>query len=432
MSASPTPSLESVANQLKVLSTSLPVGSDSVYLKNVLRENFQEPLIFNSTGICDKVYELAKERVIVEQYSQLITTKQITTFSDELKRESEGTTDDKFVSIEKLYQILSRSPQTLRKCFSSAVINKLVMYSGSEEGCVSSQILSDFLVTCCRRSRQVLLVQSVAKATDYITSDEFIDFVMSKISNKLTWVDEKNDFPYYYAVFIERYVFFHLDPLRTGKLLTQVLTSTTLFDDLFEILSDQKRSDEEYEENYRFSWCSLSNFWRVLAQFRKCDESWSGMLCLEECYKIRDGAFTPLFLNRVFATQKTYCGLSFQEMDFRGFVELDVAFRTRDQPASIKWLFRVLDLRDDGYLDRYEIKLMTESMLKNMTFLEGWSNYNADDIVDEIFDMLNPTDQERISLHDVLNSGMAETAFGILIDYTTFLKFESREDEAAS
>ncbi|KAJ1362919.1 Serine/threonine-protein phosphatase 2A regulatory subunit B'' subunit gamma [Parelaphostrongylus tenuis] len=405
MTASPTPRLSVVADELKTLSTSFPEGSNAIRLKNVLREEIRDSTkclpstsAKGSVDICDKVYEAAKQRVIIEEFQQLITEQQI-------------------------LRILSQSPQAIRECYNSAVINKLMIHSNIQYGCVSSQLLIDFLRTYSRRSRQHILVQSVTKSTEFITSNEFVDFVMAEISNKITWEDGMKDYPFYHAVFIERCVFFHLDPQRTGKVSIQDLTYTKVMDDLFEILSEEKRCHDNQGISLT-SWCSLNNFWRVLHQFRHCDKSWSGMVSLEECRSIRDGAFTPLFLERVFATQTLYGERECQEMDFRGFLELDIAFRTRSQPASIKWLFRILDLSDDGYLDRGELKMMIDSMLKNMSSLEGWSDYAADDIVDEIFDMLNPSTHDRISLNDMLNSRMAETALGVLIDYPSFLKYE--------
>ncbi|KIH62444.1 hypothetical protein ANCDUO_07273 [Ancylostoma duodenale] len=231
-----------------------------------------------------------------------------------------------------------------------------------------SDFLADFLRSYCRRSQQRLLVRSCAKSTDFITSNEFVDLVMAEISNKLTW---END-----------------------------LTSTRLLDDLFDVVFEQNRGSKE----------QLSD----VSQF--------------SC-----GAYTPLFLKRVFATQTLYGDpQKVQEMDFRGFVELDAAIHTRKESAAIKWLFRVLDLRDDGVLDRNEIRMMTESMLKNLATWEGWSNFNPDDIADEVIDMIHPQNPNGITVDEVIASRMADTALGILIDYDAFLKYESREEEAAT
>uniref|UniRef100_A0A0K0D0G1 EF-hand domain-containing protein n=1 Tax=Angiostrongylus cantonensis TaxID=6313 RepID=A0A0K0D0G1_ANGCA len=411
MSVSVAPSLDTVVDEIKVPSSSLSEESNTVCLKQIMQEGIENSskclsptFERNPMGICEKVYEAAKQRAIDKEYVQSITEQEILAFSYQLQRETNGTTEESLVAMEKIYQFLSQSPQAVRECFSSAVINKLVMHSNNQDGCISSHVLIDFLHTCCRRLRQRLLLQSVAKSIEYITSNEFIDFLMTEISNKIMWEEGMKDYPFYYAVFVERCVFFHLDPQKTGKVLIQDLTFTVLLDDLFEILVDQKQCDEEYQGNAATSWCSLNNFWRVLQQFRHCDKSWSGMVSLEECRSIRDGALSPLFLERVFATQTLYGERSCQEMDFRGFVELDIAFRTRN----------------------------AESMLTNLLLLEGGSDCIADDIVDEIFDMVNPKIQDRISLKDMLDSRMAETALGILIDYPSFLKYEKKEEETGS
>ncbi|KJH52994.1 hypothetical protein DICVIV_00863 [Dictyocaulus viviparus] len=386
-----------MVSDIKDLSTSISLGSDAVSVKDVFRKEIEGTQYFllsayNSLGLFDTLHESAKQRIVTAEYNQSITEQQI-------------------------MHVLSHSSQAIRDCFSSAVINMLAIYCNTYGQCISSQII---ICLSSNSDRNLHIFQ------------EFIDFVLAEFSNKILWEDIMKDCPFYYAIFVERSVFFHLDSQRTGKVSIQDLTSTKMIDDLFEVLLEQKSNQEKDTSNHTASWCSLTNFWRVLEQFRHCDEDWSGMVSLQECHRIKDGTLTPLFLERIFATQTLYGEKSCKEMDFRGFVELDIAIRTRNQSSSIKWLFNILDLRDDGYLDRYEITMMIESMLKNMARLEGYSNFIAEDIVDEVIDMLVPSIQNRISLEDVLKNGMTETAFGILIDYTAFLKYENREDDAGT
>ncbi|EYB85874.1 hypothetical protein Y032_0289g1506 [Ancylostoma ceylanicum] len=442
MPASPVPDTESVASELQQLSTTLPRETDAVPVKEVLRRElessphdvFPVPTTV-PMGICDVVQEAANQRVIIEESRNSVPAEQIMALTTELLRTAK-TIDSigEVVPVSRLWSVLSRSPKAVRECFSVAVIQELVRASKTQNGCISCQLVGDYLRSCCRRSQQRLLVRSCAKSTDFITSNEFVNLVMAEISNKLTWENSMKDSPYYYAVFIERYVFLHLDPQRTGKVPIADLTSTRLLDDLFDVVFEQNReSKEQLWDVSQLSWCSINNFWRALEQFRRCDRDWSGMVSLEECQYLKDGAYTPLFLERVFATQMLYGDpQKVQEMDFRGFVELDAAIHTRKESASIKWLFRVLDLRDDGVLDRNEIKMMTESMLKNLATLEGWSNFNPDDIADEVIDMIHPQDPNGITVDEVIASRMADTAFGILIDYHAFLKYENREEEAAT
>ncbi|KAK6730452.1 hypothetical protein RB195_007118 [Necator americanus] len=442
MNTSQLPDINSLANEIEQLSTTLAPEADATLVKDVLYKEVKDTShgvfpcsVSNSMGICDLVLESSKQRVIIKESQHSITAQQIVALTNELLRAGKNVESvGDVIPVSTFWSILSRSPKAIRDCFCAAVVEDLVFSTRALDGCISCQLVVDFLRTCSRRSQQGLLVQSYAKGVGFITSNEFVDLVTYEISNKLTWTEGMKNSPYYYAVFIERSVFLHLDPQRTGKVLIEDLTSTRLLDDLFDVILEHKRENkEQLWDVSQLSWCSVNNFWRVLEQFRRCDRDWSGMVSLKECEHLKDGVYTPLFLKRVYATQMLYGdNPKEQEMDFRGFVELDVAIHTRKAPASIKWLFRVLDLRDDGILDRDEIKLMTQNMITNLSTLEGWSNFNADDITDEVIDMINPKDPSRITVDDVIASRMADTAFGILIDYSAFLKYETREEEAAT
>ncbi|XGW21570.1 hypothetical protein V3C99_004489 [Haemonchus contortus] len=437
---SPTLTIESVAAEVKQLSTTTVSDADSVPVKEVLRKESECTSPFyllpssNQVSICDVVYESAKQRVIINDYQKTITKQQILAFTQDIQRMAKkDETGACHIKISNLYSVLSRSPTEVRECFKCHVINKLMRASNTSTGSISCQLLADFLVICCRRSQQHLLLHSAARSTEYITANEFLDLVMNEIANKLSWENGMKDCPFYYAVFVERNVFFQFDPQRTGKISILELASTPALDDLFEVLSKQKRKSAEKSRETSSSWCSLSRFWKALEQFRLCDRDGSGMLSLEECRGLREGTITPLFLERVFANQMLYGDQPPQEMDFRGFVDLDAAINWKSQPASIRWLFRMLDLRDDGVLDRDEIKMMVESMLLNLSTRENWSmSYNADDIVDEIIDMINPAEVNRILVEDVINCNMAESALGILVDYVSFSKYENREEDAAN
>ncbi|KAK6057724.1 hypothetical protein COOONC_04720, partial [Cooperia oncophora] len=427
----------SVAEDIIDLSRSRAGESDAVPVEKVLRKESAGRSPFHvlpmsyRTGIRDVVYESAKQRVIVAEYRNAITQQQIIAFTHEIDRmATKDESGNGHVLISDLYSVLSRSPPEVRKCFGSRVINKLVLSSDTSNGCVSCHLLAEYLTACCRRSQQFLFVQNAARSTEYITTNEFLDLVMAEISNKLSWESGMKDCPFYYAVFIERCVFFQLDPQRTGKISILELASTGLLDDLFEVLSQQERDPADnscsasvqsvdFGDSWSSSvlviemvleWCLSKNVVHIeMEQLRLC--SWRGCLPIKFC---------------MVTSHHT-------RMDFRGFVDLDAAITSKNQPASIRWLFRMLDLRDDGVLDRGEIKMMVQSMLENLSAMENWAvNFKADDIVDEIIDMINPAEPNRIVVDDVLACNMAETALGILVDYDAFLKYENREEEAAN
>lgn len=52
---------------------------------------------------------------------------------------------------------------------------------------------------------------------------------------------------------------------------------------------------------------------------------------------------------------------------------------------------------------------------------------NFEDVKDEIFDMIRPTDPTRITLKDLISSGYGGTAISILIEFHCLLAYEHRD-----
>uniref|UniRef100_A0A8L8K6A2 Calmodulin n=1 Tax=Heligmosomoides polygyrus TaxID=6339 RepID=A0A8L8K6A2_HELPZ len=455
-------------------STTMREESNAVSIGSVLLRELQNqcPYVPSLTnmGLCEIVHDAAKRKVIIDWYERSQDSP-ILCFSQEIQRLAVGDENGhSLISVAELYKVLSHSSSEVRQCFNAAIIKQLSLATGSLTGGISCKLLRiDFLTTPFKGQEDVrgsqyrhdgdagtrksaplanvferqYAIASLSLAADPSLSPlgmlfvvhEFLELIMREIANKLTWEMDMKDTPFYYSVYIERCVFFLMDPFKMGKISIQELADSRVLHDLFEVLSEQKhpRVSDGVSPNSKPSWCSVARFSKVLDQFRMCDRDGSGMISLEECHNYRDGAVTPLFLERVYATQMLYGDKPPLEMDFRGFVEMTTAITMRNQLASIIWLFRVLDLRDDGFLDRDEIKLMVLSMLENLEAFgrEGDLKFDGDDITDEVMDMLHAADPNRITVEDVLISSNAVTAFGILIDLEAFFKYENRENEAA-
>jgi hypothetical protein len=57
---------------------------------------------------------------------------------------------------------------------------------------------------------------------------------------------------------------------------------------------------------------------------------------------------------------------------------------------------------------------------------------SLDDIKDEIFDMIKPKDPIKITLKDIIESGMGHIFINILIDFNGFWSYEFRDTLAAN
>lgn len=58
---------------------------------------------------------------------------------------------------------------------------------------------------------------------------------------------------------------------------------------------------------------------------------------------------TSVFLERVFQECLTYDG----EMDYKTYLDFVLALENRHEPQSLHYLFRILDINNQGYLDTF-------------------------------------------------------------------------------
>lgn len=68
-------------------------------------------------------------------------------------------------------------------------------------------------------------------------------------------------------------------------------------------------------------------------------------------YRYKSGALTSVFLDRVFQDAFTYAG----EMDYKGYLNFVLAIENRHEPQSLRYLFKFLDIKNQGYLDSFTI-----------------------------------------------------------------------------
>ena len=114
-------------------------------------------------------------------------------------------------------------------------------------------------------------------------------------------------------------------------------------------------------------------------------------------------------------------------MDFTAFLDFVLAWSDKNHPASLAYFFRVLDVDKQGYLTNMEIWTFLKSV--HVTWTSDPENYDLNmlDVRDEIFDMVKPAVEGRITLEDLKRCGCAHTVIEILCDHTGFWRYDNRE-----
>lgn len=227
---------------------------------------------------------------------------------------------------------------------------------------------------------------------------------------------EKSFYSFYVCTAVRKFFFF-LDPLHTGKVkITEILASGFL-DQLIE-LRDEELSKDHLETN----WFSAQSALRVYGQYLNLDEDHNGMLSKQELSRYGSGTLTDVFLDRVFQECVTYSG----EMDYKSYLDFVLALENRSEPQALQYLFRVLDIKQKGHLNPFDINYFFRAIQKQLKKF-GHEPVNLRDIQDEIYDMVKPADPLKITLVDLISSGHGETVTNILIDLNSFWSHENRE-----
>ncbi|GBG30910.1 Serine/threonine-protein phosphatase 2A regulatory subunit B'' subunit gamma [Hondaea fermentalgiana] len=231
---------------------------------------------------------------------------------------------------------------------------------------------------------------------------------------------QENFYPFYVFTAVRKFFFF-LDPRKMGRIpLRELITSPILH----ELLHLQNAPNDE---DIEFNWFSAHNTLRVYSQYLELDIDHNGMLSRAEIQGYGTGSLTSAFIGRVFEECLTYDG----EIDYKTFLDFVLAMETKKSAQSLAYFFRLLDVRKQSYLDRFCIRYFFSEIVQKLRELDGGGAdadvVRVDDVCDEIFDMCNPRDPCRITLADLVRSGIGDTIVTMLTDLSGFWAYDNRE-----
>ncbi|KAJ2941237.1 hypothetical protein O0L34_g3432 [Tuta absoluta] len=256
----------------------------------------------------------------------------------------------------------------------------------------------------------------------YLTEQDLESYILELVPSLAALDGLDSSFTSFYVCTCARKFLFFLDPLRVGRVRIRDVLSCSFLDDLLE-LREEDLPMELQEQN----WFSAASALRVYGQYLNLDRDHNGMLSINELAGYGSGTLTRAFLQRVFQQCLTYDG----EMDYKTYLDLVLALENRRQPAALAYLFRILDINSQGYLDAFTLNYFFKAIQEQMV-AHGAEPVNFDDVKDEIFDMIRPEHPARITLQDLIRSGHGHTAVSILLELHGFWAYENREALAAA
>ncbi|BES91397.1 phosphatase 2A regulatory subunit B'' subunit [Nesidiocoris tenuis] len=326
--------------------------------------------------------------------------------------------EQQYLNYLELSQVMATSSQKCKKYFTPSIFAQLLQNDPAAHNKVGIVGVLNYVMrkTWTQQSRIGLSLYDTT-GLGYLKECDLENYISELIPN-LPQLDglEKSFHSFYVCTAVRKFLFF-LDPLHTGKIKVQDILTSSFLDDLLE-LRDEELPKDAQEAN----WFSAPSALRVYGQYLNLDSNHNGMLTKNELAELGSGTLTYVFVERVFQECLTYEG----EMDYKTYLDLVLALENRHEPQALHYLFKILDVKGQGYLDTFSLNYFFRAIREQM-LVTGQEPISFEDVRDEVFDMIKPVDSAKITLQDLLNSGHGEILVNILIDLNGFWTHENRD-----
>lgn len=171
------------------------------------------------------------------------------------------------------------------------------------------------------------------------------------------------------------------------------------------------------------NWFTSANALRVYSNYLELDTDQNGMLRRSELTAFRGGTLTDAFLDRVFQEVHTYGG----EVDYKAFLDFLLAAEYRASAASMRYIFRLLDLQHTGRLTLFELRYFLRDVAARMAAAGAVDVVDVSNVCDEIMDMVAPATPGVITLEDLKRCRVGHTVLHILTDVAGYYEYDQRE-----
>ena len=114
------------------------------------------------------------------------------------------------------------------------------------------------------------------------------------------------------------------------------------------------------------------------------------------------------------------------EMDYRLFLDFVLAVESMGTRQGLQYFWKLLNMSGRG-LDGPTIAYFFRDVSKTLQEMDGYDTAEVADVIDEIFDMVAPTDPSIITFEDLCTSKAGPTVVSMLIDAEGFSVYDRRE-----
>ena len=130
------------------------------------------------------------------------------------------------------------------------------------------------------------------------------------------------------------------------------------------------------------NWFSAQATSKIYSDFLKLDADKNGMLSRKEMTRFNGGHLTRTFLDRLFDSVQLFNGemvFNFNQ-DYLVFLDLVLALENQETTEGISWLFKIIDVKKDGFLDQSTVAFFVKDVCTRM-FVAGMEPISRSDML---------------------------------------------------
>lgn len=316
------------------------------------------------------------------------------------------------------------------KCAALLAPSTFLKFPADDHGRVSALAIFSYAMRGVSATQTRIHLTFHAEDANFITRGELREYLSSMVDAlpALQGMDEA--FRETYLDIAMAHFFFLHDAHNRGRVRIAELVASPALNEFFELRS-AAQGEAPPQAVLARNWFSLQATTRLQRSFMELDRDMNGTLSIRELLQYSGGNLTQMFVKRVFeahvAKQKPgRYGPNVSEMEFPAFVDFVLALANKRHARGLAYFFRVFDVGAKGYLTRADLHSFFREVLVKWTEAGNYE-INADDVEDEVVDMINPADPARITLRDLQRCGNGEQVVNILSDVAGFWAYDSRE-----
>lgn len=369
-----------------------------------------------SNSIYNAIQREARSRFLQNKTAEILDKEDLEKLWEEIRSSSSPPDDGtERINYDAFLKVARSLPQKCRHFFSASTFLK---FDRDEYGRIDSVSFFHSVV------RKVSLYQTRIQISlfdrygnGYLREADLVSFIGELLPTFPSLANMADSFKDKYMAIATKKYFFFLDPRQRGRVFIKDILTSPILAEQFDLRND--KTPDEFLSN----WFSLQNAQRLVELFNKFDEDKDGRLNVPELSKFQ-WMLTDLFLSRAIEVLGKNGTIGFEE-----FIEFILIVENRKTLRAIPFLFKCLDVFDQGFIDSFCINMFFKEVLKKLSLRDpdAAKSFRAEDIRDEIFDMVNPKSPTGITLYDLYSCGQADIVLGLLVDAKALFDYDQRE-----